>query len=148
MLIIAMLTATAWTLDAQRLSIGERVPELNISKWLTEAPSLDGKAVMVEFFHSSNQKSIDRLRTLDDLARKGGNKLAVVVVTKEDSPEVGAMLTEGAPAYSVGYDTGSTFPDFEARYVPYAVLYDRRGRILWVGNPTTMKNEDIIGMLK
>ena len=65
---MALLAILAIPLHAQRLVIGERVPDLNITQWLNGAPVSDGKAVMVEFYHSSNPK----LKKIQHLAEELG----------------------------------------------------------------------------
>lgn len=52
------------------------------------------------------------------------------------------------PSYRVGYDgNGSVFSAFSARYVPYSVIYDKRGRILWVGNPSSLSAADVADII-
>ena len=85
---MALLAILAIPLHAQRLVIGERVPDLNITQWLNGAPVSDGKAVMVEFYHSSNPKGAERLAQLDELAKSYGDRLAVIVVTREKDDAV------------------------------------------------------------
>lgn len=81
-------------------------------------------------------KGAERLAQLDELAKSYGDRLAVIVVTREKNDAVISSLLGGNPSYRVGYDgDGSVFSAFSARYVPYSVIYDKRGRILWVGNP-------------
>lgn len=144
----AFLLATL-PLPAQRLVIGERVPELKVERWLSDAPSTGNKAVMVEFFHSSNPKSIERLARLDELARIDRDNLTVIVLTREDDPAVTGRLLEGNPSYYAGYDgAGTAFNSFGARYVPYSVIYDKRGRVLWVGNPSALSNADVERLIK
>lgn len=148
-LFTAALLLAALPLPAQRLVIGEKVPELKVEHWLSAAPSTGNKAVMVEFFHSSNPKSIERLARLDELARSNGENLTVIVLTREDAPAVTGRLLEGNPSYYAGYDaSGTAFTSFEARYVPYSVIYDKRGRVLWVGNPSTLSNADVERIIK
>lgn len=144
---LAMLVAAP--LRAQRLVIGERAPELTVARWLNGAPDTDGKAVMVEFYHSSNRSSAERLARLDAIAKAHANDLAVIVVTREDDSAVTSALLQGNPSYRVGYDgDGSVFSAFSARYVPYSVITDRRGRILWVGNPSSLTDADITGIIE
>lgn len=132
----------------QRIVIGDRAPELKAHSWLTAKPNLDGKSVMVEFFHSTNKYSVSRLRELDRLARSSNGKLAVVVVTREHDPKVKSLITNGGPAYyAMLDDAGKTFTAYGTKFVPYAVIYDRKGRVIWLGNPTSLTNEDIIKML-
>ncbi len=148
LLTMALLAILAIPLHAQRLVIGERVPDLNITQWLNGAPVSDGKAVMVEFYHSSNPKGAERLAQLDELAKSYGDRLAVIVVTREKDDAVISSLLGGNPSYRVGYDgNGSVFSAFSARYVPYSVIYDKRGRILWVGNPSSLSAADVADII-
>lgn len=104
---------------------------------------------MVEFYHSSNRSSAERLARLDAIAKTHANDLAVIVVTREDDSAVTSALLQGNPSYRVGYDgDGSVFSAFSARYVPYSVITDRRGRILWVGNPSSLTDADITGIIE
>ena len=103
LLTMALLAILAIPLHAQRLVIGERVPDLNITQWLNGAPVSDGKAVMVEFYHSSNPKGAERLAQLDELAKSYGDRLAVIVVTREKDDAVISSLLGGNPSYRVGF---------------------------------------------
>ena len=59
-----------------------------------------------------------------------------------------SSLLGGNPSYRVGYDgDGSVFSAFSARYVPYSVIYDKRGRILWVGNPSSLSAADVADII-
>lgn len=148
-LMTAMLFLALSPLSAQRLVIGERAPELKIQKWLTAVPSTEGKFVMVEFFHSSNKKSVERLSTLNTLAKTNAEKLAVIIITRESDPAVTSVILNGNPSYYVGLDEGGKiFSAYSAQYVPYSVVSDKKQRILWVGNPTSMSNEDVLQLIK
>ena len=144
--LMVMLSLPAW---GQRLVIGERSPELKTNSWVTAAPSYNDRNVMVEFYHSSNKNSAERLAMLRSLAESSQKDLVVVVVTNESDPAVRNQLTDGNPMYHVVYDKdGDLFRSFCARYVPYAVIYDRHRRVLWVGNPSSLTDQDIVRIIK
>lgn len=128
--------------------MGDRAPDIKPGKWLTAAPDMGGSPVFIEFFHSTNKHSAARLGELDRLARQNGD-LVVVVVTREQSPDVISTLTDGNPAYYPMIDSANqTFSAYKVQFVPYSVLSDRKGRIVWLGNPTTLSNDEIIKLLK
>ena len=131
---------------AQVLVIGEKVPDFRVKEWadMYKPISAPQKMMLVEFFHPSNEGSVGRLAELDRLARDYPAGLTVVVITKEDSAEVRRMLREASVRYHIGIDdAGRTFAAFGVQYVPYAVLVDPKGRLLWVGNSTTMDDSVI-----
>lgn len=148
-LVILATAFSAARLPAQKLVIGERAPEVKIQKWLISQPTMDGKAVMVEFFHPSNEKSGERIAKLNALASANNSNIVVVVMAKDESGNAVQMLTSGSPSYYPAIDDGGkTFTAFGVKYIPYAVLYDKRGRILWLGNPNSISNEEITGYIR
>lgn len=126
---------------AQTLVVGEKVPDFRVREWADMRRPLPAphRMMLVEFFHSSNQESVNRLAELNRLAKQYAGGLTVIVITKEDSPQVRQMLREVSALYYIGMDdNGKTFAVFGVQYVPYAVLIDPKGRLLWMGNSTTM----------
>lgn len=147
-IILSVLFALAMLpLPAQRLARGEKAPELQVGEWISENQPSRGGAMMVEFFHSGNPTSVGRIGQLDIIARDSAGKLSVVVVTREDSPAVKGMLGYKA-FFSAIDDNGKTFSAFSALYVPYAVIVDRKGRVAWLGNPSTLTDDDIADLIK
>lgn len=148
-LLVAVLAAmTVLPLSAQqRLIRGDKAPELQVKEWITQAQPSGGRAMMVEFFHSGNSTSVARVAQLDATAREAAGKLNVVVITREDSPAVKALL--GDKAFFAGIDDdGKTFAAFSTLYVPYTVIVDKRGRVAWHGNPASLTSADITQLIK
>lgn len=126
---------------AQTLVVGEKVPDFRVREWadMRRPMAAPHRMMLVEFFHSSNQESVNRLAELNRLAKQYAGGLTVIVITKEESPEVAGMLRKASALYYIGTDDNSrTFTAFGVQYVPYAVLIDPKGRLLWMGNSTTM----------
>ncbi len=142
--LVAALVFTAAA--AQVPVIGEKVPDFKVKEWLSmhRPVPAPGRMMLVEFFHPSNAGSVGRLSELDRLAKQYPAGLTVAVITKEDSPEVRRMLREASSRYHAGIDdAGRTFAAFGVQYVPYAVLIDPKGRLLWMGNSTAMDDSII-----
>ena len=79
--------------------MGDRDPELKPGKWLGETPDLGGKPAMIEFFHSLNKHSVERLEELNRIAMDTQGDLVVIVGTREHDTKVQTLLTGGGPAY-------------------------------------------------
>lgn len=132
----------------QRLARGERAPGLQVKEWVSVELPAGSRAMFVEFFHPSNATSVDRARVLlDVIAKDNAGRLNVVVVTHEDSPQVRELLA-GKAFFAAIDDEGKTFSSYSALYVPYAVIVDRRGRVAWLGNPSTLTAADITELIK
>lgn len=150
MFLIAALAVFTLAADAsaQKLAIGERAPELQVSEWLTEKPA-DGKAQLVDFFHTSSSEAASVLSQMNSFADNYASKLSVVVVAREAASKVRPALMEGSPKYSAAIDDdGKTFAAFGVNVVPFAALTDSRGKVLWFGNPKQLTNEMLDKLLK
>lgn len=149
LLITALLSAfTVLRTDAQRFVIGEKAPSVRVSEWLSPTQPSGGKAQLIEFFHSSNKQCPMRLAVLDDLAAQYPGKLEVIVVTKEPVEKIEGILQPAESHYFVASDdNGRTFASFGAQFVPYSVLIDKKGRVVWFGNPSSLDEATISGAL-
>ena len=121
--------------SAQSITLGARAPRLGSSEWLTDRPNLKGKALLVEFFHSTNPKCQERIEELNQLAANYKESLNVVVVAREPREQIAEMMLHDYQHFYVAIDeAGTIFKSFEVRYVPSSVLTNHRGVILWTGN--------------
>lgn len=132
------------SLAAQSVVVGARAPRLQGNEWLTDSPDLKGKALLVEFFHSTNQTCRERIEPLNNLGNRFKEQLNVVVVVREPREQVVNLLLHEYQYFYIALDEqGSIFRTFEVRYVPYAVLMDHRGNILWTGNSSQLTDSVI-----
>lgn len=146
LMLAAVLSFVYCGVCAQGLVIGAKVPDFRVKEWIA-GKKPDGqsrKMVLIEFFHSSNPASVRRIATLKEWAAKYPEGLTVVIITKEESPEVRQMLEGCLSLCCVGIDdAGKTFDAFGAQYVPFGVLTDPKSRVMWMGNSSAMKEEEI-----
>lgn len=129
---------------AQNIVLGDRVPELKISKWLDDNQPEAAPATYIEFFHSSNPACIASLKRLKEITDKTGAKLRVIVVTKEDAAKVTPLLRPYlSKRIGAALGTEKAFTAFGVTYVPFGVLTDARNRATWMGNSLQF-NEKLI----
>lgn len=142
-LVWALLAGVA-TSYGQYIAVGARAPRIEASEWLTDKPSLRGKALLVEFFHSTNPACRERIDQLNQLADNYKEVLNVVVVAREPREQIAEMmLHEYQHVYVAIDEPGSVFGQFEVRYVPFSVLADRKGVILWTGNSALLDSKTL-----
>lgn len=129
---------------AQNIVLGDRVPELKITKWLDDKQPEAAPATYIEFFHSANPACTASLKRLKEITDKAGSGLRVIVVTKEDAAKVTPLLR---PYLSkrIGAALGmeKAFTAFGVSYVPFGVLTDAKNRAVWMGNSLQF-NEKLI----
>ncbi len=141
---ILLLGLAAPTALAQKLIIGEKAPDLRVKEWLSERRPTDGRAQFIEFYHSSSKVSNDRLAILDQIAKKYAEKMDVIVIAKEPSDKVAAIIKPQERNFCVALDDeGRTFKAYAIQYVPFSVVIDSRGRVVRMGNSASPEIETI-----
>lgn len=123
--------------------VGQQLPELKL-RYLENAPELQGKAVLLEFWATwcpPCRKSIPHLNELHE--KYGTRGLVIIGVTNESRGEVKKFLKEQPIHYHVAFDDGTLARHFKVRGIPHAFLADATGRIVWHGHPMALRPEMI-----
>lgn len=123
--------------QAQNLSIGGRLGELRAKEWIGAKPTSD-RAQLINFFHTSSAASVAQLAELEKLATKYP-QLNVIVLAKEPAQTISGKIPSQRK-YFVGIDDNArTFSSLEIDFVPFSILTDAKGRILWFGATPSAK---------
>ena len=130
---------------AQNLITGEKAPELKTGEWLSKGNYTgSGKATVIEFFFSRSEPSMKRLSVLDGFVRSYGDSVGVVLLAREPREQVGEAVNGKGYGFGVALDdNGKTFDAYGVQFVPFAVLYDAKGKILWFGNSSKFGNDEL-----
>lgn len=129
----------SWTLGAasQNVALGEKTPDLKVKSWLDDRMPVPGRAFLLVFFHSTSRPAVESLAHLQELGRKFGDRVNVVVVVRESPEAVGGIVRPYAEGnLTVAFDdSGRSFAAYDVQYLPFGVLVSAKGRALWMGNP-------------
>ena len=132
----------SFALWAQRVEVGSRAPHIADVEWISDPLAESGKMLMVEFFHSSNKDCREHIDHLNALAKDYRHEMDVLVLTREPSEQVAGMLLHEYQYFYIGIDeSGKVFRAFNVKHVPYAVIINTEGIIVWAGNPLTLTNQ-------
>lgn len=143
--ILITLAAMAFSaaVSGQEIALGERVPEFRIAAWLDDRQPEAAPLTYIEFF-SSSPAGVRSLERLCELSRREGERLRIVVVTREQHEKIARLLRPYlSERIGVALDAARGFELFGVRYVPFGVLTDRRNRALWMGNTLQFDEETI-----
>lgn len=145
--IFLVLFLLSWSLTAaaQHVALGEKAPELKAASWLDGRLPTQGRATLLVFFHSASRPSVESLAQMRALGRRFGERLNVVVVTKEHPESVADMVRPYAEGnLTVAFDeSGRSFAAYDVQYLPFGVLVSAKGRALWMGNPRQLTEATI-----
>lgn len=139
LLLITMFLALPQT-QAQKLVIGSKIPELKSVKWLSKEPNLSQSA-FIEFYQSSNSTSKQYFPKLANIYAYKSN-VTVIVLTRENNDAIAQLVKDFGGQYSIGYDVdGKVFEAFGVRFVPFSMVVDGKGNLLWQGNLSQFTDE-------
>ena len=131
------------SVQAQNLVIGSRVSELKMSEYLHGTLQKD-RPMLIEFFYSASEPCRDRLPELNKLAGDYAGKIDVLVLANEDRDRIIPLLKGENYAFAVALDdAGKTFNAYGVRFVPFSVLLDTKGRVLWFGHSARLTIGDL-----
>ena len=128
--------APLFSLQAQNAALGERVSEVKTETWLGGVRPMTAPLTVIAFFAASNPACVKSLEQLYALTEKSGERLRVILVTRDDDAKISPVVTPYlSPRFTVAFDTdGKIFKNFGVNYVPFSLLTDARNRVLGQGN--------------
>ncbi len=136
------------SLSAQRAEVGSYAPYIGGVEWISDRLEESDKALMVEFFHSSNKDCRDHIEHLNALACDYRYDMDVLMLTREPAEQVAGMLLHEYQYFYVAIDeSGKVFRAFDVSHVPYAVIINPKGIIVWAGNPLSLTDLTIKKLL-
>lgn len=144
-LLLSLLALLPAAVPAQRIALGERMPEIRPAAWVAQVEPAPAAKTYIEFFAAGSPACVKSLQRLRALAADADSGLRVIVVTR-DREEVVAPLVQQllSPRFTVALDPqGKIFASYGVDYVPFGVLTDARNRALWQGNSLQLTEETI-----
>lgn len=138
------------TAAAQLVEVGSHAPRIRNVEWISDRPEfVDERFLMVEFFHSAAEDSRSHIEPCNALARDYRKQMDVVVLTREPAEQVAGMLLHEYQYFYVASDeSGQTYRAFGVSHVPYAVIVNPKGIIVWAGNPIKLTTTTIEKLLQ
>lgn len=125
-LVAAKLYATAFR--------GQRPPSIVVAEWLTPAPDVTNKFVLVDFWATWAAPARAAIPYLNELQSRFKDKLVVIGLSNESAEEI-QKLPEPRPNYSIGTDPQmQTMSAFQLQAIPHSILIDPAGIVRYEGH--------------
>ena len=122
--------------------MGKQMPTLRVEEWVTTAPNLQNKWLLVEFWATwcgYCQKLTPRLNTIQATL---GEKLSIIAVSNEETNLLRDYVQNAGVKYPVGRIAKgiiATQWGINVPGVPHGILTDQTGKVIWTG---TLPSED------
>lgn len=142
-LLFASVSAFVSVFAQKRMAVGDKTAGITATEWL-KGFSPSNVPVYINFFSLNSAQSKDEMQQFEHFAAAYKDKIAFVLITKDEKEKMKGYLEGTAPSYSVALDgNGQTFGDYGVMYVPFGVLIDAKGRFVWQGK-TSQLNDQIL----
>jgi cytochrome c biogenesis protein CcmG/thiol:disulfide interchange protein DsbE len=115
--------------------IGQKAPELQVEKWLSEKPDTTGKFVMIDFWATWCGPCLKAIPELNGFAEKFKDKLVVIGISDEPEEKVKALKTPKVNYFSAIDTQARTKKELAVEGIPHVILLDPQGIVRWEGFP-------------
>ena len=127
--------------------LGKPAPALDVEKWLSEKPSLEGKFVLIAFWAPWSIPCRKCIPALNALQKKFPENLVVVGLTAESEADVEEM-TEPRIEFASGIDTKSRLTNAAGvTSIPYALLLDDKRVVRYQGHPSALDEKKLQSLM-
>ncbi|MBO5832320.1 MAG: redoxin domain-containing protein [Alistipes sp.] len=126
LIILSLLLSFATEVSAQRVRIGERIPDIEVqSEYGPKLEYIENDYTCLVFINSHSAPCIEALKHINSDMLYDTD---IVLVTKE-KPENHSEIVKrlGTDQYTIAYDVeGKTYRSFGVNYVPFSVIYSTK----------------------
>lgn len=130
------------------VALGKPLPA-HAFDYLGGAPETQGKLLLIDFWATwceACRHSVPRLNRLH--AQHAGDGLVVVGLSQEPPATIAPVAAKLGMDYPVAADReGALHAALRIRALPYAILVDRSGTIVWRGQPEALADETVAAAL-
>jgi cytochrome c biogenesis protein CcmG/thiol:disulfide interchange protein DsbE len=118
-------------------------PQVLIEKWITPAPVLEGKFVLLDFWASWCVPCRRSIPHLNELQEKFKDRLVVIGLSDESEADI-RKLKDPQINYSIATDTaGRMKQTVEVVGIPHAMLIDPKGIVRFEGMPNYLEESGL-----
>lgn len=125
--------------------VGKTIQPMKLNYFANKPASLDNKVVLIDFWAVWCEPCRHSIPEMNKLHAELGDKgLVVLGMTRDHEKSIAEFVTRFPMQFHIGIDVdGAFFKRLAVRGMPYAVLTDRNGVIIWQGDPGELNRERI-----
>lgn len=144
-LTVLLLSLCSLQLSAQKYVIGSELPDFKSSKsinWLYDAADLT-KLWVIDFYSTKNPTSVKFYsQNVENVNRWFGGRAEIVIFNAGGDDDFLVLAQRDNDRQHFAIDTqGDIFKIFSVIYLPYTVIVDADGVLVWQGNLSTLTGD-------
>lgn len=143
-LCITLLVALCVEGGAQNIIIGDKLPaDVRSRRWLMDMQPEAADYTCILFYHSESPLCQHALKSIKPIVEQYGERLNLVIITKEAYDKAGVSLTEHLDdRIGIAFDDGGKiFRTLGVTFIPFCIVCDKKRHALWCGNGATFTAE-------
>lgn len=145
--IIAVVFFATLCANAQKLVIGSEVEDhkkVESLEWLSE-PQNRSSIWIIDFYAANNPTAVSFYdENISRIHSTVGGRAEIVLMTSKGSSEFSSLAERDGSKYAFAIDKKGEFHKlFGVRYIPFTVIVNHKGKILWQGNLSTLSDKII-----
>ena len=138
-ILLFVLTLTC-SVSAQNVIIDERLPDLNLRKWLMDFQPEPTEYTCYLFYHSESEQCKRALNIIKPLIDDTDSRMGLVIITKEEYEDAGVTLTGHLDDnVCVAFDiNGRAYRSVGVDFIPFCIICNKKRQAMWCGNGATL----------
>lgn len=131
--------------QAQDVIIGEKIPKFSVRSWLMDLQPSEADYTCILFHHSESPLCKECLDMIHPLVELYGEKINMIIITKEDYAKAGVTLTRYLhDRVGVAFDqNGRIFRSLEVSFIPFCIVCDKKREVVWCGNGARLNRNEL-----
>lgn len=142
--IFLLILTSITVVNAQKLVFNEKAPQINGDEYIIGSAIKKNVPSYINFFVLGNNSNEQDLAKMNEFAARYKDNVNFIVVANGDKDKIQDYFKDKKVSYVVLYDSkGKAFVDYGIKYVPIAIITDKRGYFVWQGKTSILTDEII-----